>query len=104
MILGGGAKNVLQRIVAWGDGWLPNRVTPDDVRGRPARRSTASRRPRAATPRPSPSRSTASRPTATCPAASSTRAPNRVIVRPPTAETEKAMGEELERIAASVLR
>src|SRR5262245_59231616 len=29
VILGGGAKNVLQRIVAWGDGWLPNRITPE---------------------------------------------------------------------------
>ena len=32
VLLGGGAKNVLQRIVAWGDGWLPNRVTPDQLR------------------------------------------------------------------------
>ena len=28
VLLGGGAKNVLQRVVAWGDGWLPNRVIP----------------------------------------------------------------------------
>src|SRR6058998_1712471 len=33
VLLGGGAKNVLQRIVAWGDGWLPNRITPDQLRG-----------------------------------------------------------------------
>src|SRR5207245_2440187 len=32
VLLGGGAKNVLQRIVAWGDGWLPNRITPDQLR------------------------------------------------------------------------
>jgi probable F420-dependent oxidoreductase len=32
VLLGGGAKNVLQRVVAWGDGWLPNRVTPDQLR------------------------------------------------------------------------
>jgi hypothetical protein len=25
------AKNVLQRVARWGDGWLPNRVTPKDV-------------------------------------------------------------------------
>ncbi len=32
VLLGGGAANVLQRVVAWGDGWLPNRITPDQVR------------------------------------------------------------------------
>ena len=30
--LGGRAKNVLRRVVAWGDGWVPNRVTPDQIR------------------------------------------------------------------------
>ena len=29
--LGGNAPNVLQRVVRWGDGWLPNRVTPGQV-------------------------------------------------------------------------
>ena len=32
ILLGGAAKNVLQRVVAWGDGWLPNRVTPAQLR------------------------------------------------------------------------
>lgn len=32
ILLGGMAKNVLQRVVAWGDGWLPNRVTPEQIR------------------------------------------------------------------------
>ena len=30
--LGGMARNVFKRIVEWGDGWMPNRVTPDDIR------------------------------------------------------------------------
>ena len=30
--LGGMALNVFKRIVEWGDGWMPNRVTPDDIR------------------------------------------------------------------------
>jgi alkanesulfonate monooxygenase SsuD/methylene tetrahydromethanopterin reductase-like flavin-dependent oxidoreductase (luciferase family) len=35
IFLGGSARNVLQRIVAWGDGWMPTRATPEDVkRGR----------------------------------------------------------------------
>jgi probable F420-dependent oxidoreductase len=32
VLLGGGAKNVLQRVASWGDGWLPNRVTLDQLR------------------------------------------------------------------------
>jgi probable F420-dependent oxidoreductase len=32
VILGGAATTVLQRVVAWGDGWLPNRITPDQLR------------------------------------------------------------------------
>jgi probable F420-dependent oxidoreductase len=28
VLLGGNAPNVLQRVARWGDGWLPNRVTP----------------------------------------------------------------------------
>ena len=31
--LGGYAKNVFKRIVAWGDGWIPTRVSPEQVRG-----------------------------------------------------------------------
>ena len=31
VLLGGQAKNVLQRVVRWGDGWLPNRATPDQI-------------------------------------------------------------------------
>jgi probable F420-dependent oxidoreductase len=33
--LGGSAGNVFKRVVAWGDGWMPTRATPEDVkRGR----------------------------------------------------------------------
>ena len=31
VILGGHAKNVLQRIIRWGDGWLPNRSNPAQI-------------------------------------------------------------------------
>ena len=30
--LGGNAKNVLQRVVRWGEGWLPNTVNPDGIK------------------------------------------------------------------------
>jgi probable F420-dependent oxidoreductase len=32
VFLGGIARNVFQRVVAYGDGWLPNFVTPEDIR------------------------------------------------------------------------
>ena len=32
VLLGGMAKNVFKRVVEYGDGWLPNRVTPDDIK------------------------------------------------------------------------
>jgi probable F420-dependent oxidoreductase len=31
VILGGHARSVLERVVEWGDGWLPNRATPEEV-------------------------------------------------------------------------
>jgi len=35
ILLGGSARYVLQRVVAWGDGWIPIRLTPEEVkRGR----------------------------------------------------------------------
>jgi probable F420-dependent oxidoreductase len=35
ILLGGAARNVFQRVVAWGDGWMPTRATPEDIkRGR----------------------------------------------------------------------
>jgi probable F420-dependent oxidoreductase len=35
VLLGGAARNVFKRVVAWGDGWMPIRLTPEEVkRGR----------------------------------------------------------------------
>jgi len=31
VILGGHAKTVLERVVSWGDGWLPNSITPEKL-------------------------------------------------------------------------
>ena len=37
VLLGGMAKNVFKRVVEWGDGWMPNRVEPEDIaKGRAA--------------------------------------------------------------------
>jgi probable F420-dependent oxidoreductase len=32
IFLGGSASNVFKRVVAWGDGWMPTRATPQDIK------------------------------------------------------------------------
>jgi probable F420-dependent oxidoreductase len=32
IFLGGSAQNVFKRVVAWGNGWMPTRATPEDVK------------------------------------------------------------------------
>ena len=103
VILGGGAKNVLQRVVAWGDGWLPNRITPDELR---QSRATLDKLAREAGRDPSSI-------TISVHGQPADRdlirrlldsGANRVIVRPPTVKTEGDMGAELTRIAETVLK
>ena len=102
VILGGHAKNVLERVVEWGDGWLPNRATPAEVEmsrnklgamakqagrdpakitisafGQPADRDLVRRFLDAGA--------------------------TRVIIRPSTAKTEQEMQKALEDIARTVL-
>ena len=103
VILGGGAKNVLQRVVAWGDGWLPNRITPPELRERRVtldRLATdAGRDPGAITisVHGQPADRDLIRRLLDAGA-------TRVIVRPATAKTEPEMAAELTRIAEAVLR
>lgn len=103
VLLGGAARNVLQRIVAWGNGWLPNRITPAQLKEGRATLDTlakeAGRDPASLTI------SVYGQPAdrdliARFHDAGATR----VIVRPPTAQSEQEMGVELERIAEAVLR
>ena len=102
VILGDHAKNVLERVVEWGDGWLPNRATPAEVEasrnklgaiakqagrdpaeitisafGQPADRDLVHRFLDAGA--------------------------TRVIIRPPAAKTEQEMQKALEDIARTVL-
>jgi len=103
VILGGHAKNVLDRIAEWGDGWLPNRATPEEIKSSRAKLDTlakqAGRDPKSITisafGQP-PDRDLARRFT--------DAGAERVIVRPPTADTEAEMKTELEKIAATMLR
>ncbi|PYO03431.1 MAG: LLM class F420-dependent oxidoreductase [Candidatus Rokuibacteriota bacterium] len=103
VILGGHAKSVLERVVAWGDGWLPNRITPDQLR---ESRQTLDRLAKDAGRNPSAI-------TISVHGQSADRdlikrlhdaGANRVIVRPPSVKTESEMGTELTRIADAVLR
>jgi probable F420-dependent oxidoreductase len=103
VILGGGATNVLQRIVAWGDGWLPNRITPDGLR---ESRATLDRLAKDA------GRDPASI-TISVHGQPADRdlirrfldaGATRVIVRPSTMQRDAEMGAELTRIAEAVLR
>ncbi|HIN37174.1 MAG TPA: LLM class F420-dependent oxidoreductase [Dehalococcoidia bacterium] len=103
IILGGMAKNVLRRVVAHADGWLPNRVTPADVeesrKKLDAMAAEAGRDPKSITisvygqlPEHDVVHSLLN------------AGADRVVVRPEHVETEKEMGEQLERMAEAVLR
>src|SRR5439155_11158263 len=107
VLLGGWAKNVLQRVVAWGDGWLPGRITPAEVETSRARLDTLARQaghdPAALTisvhglaPGLAPEREICQR--------YHDAGATRVIIRSPRASTEKEMAEVLERIAEAVIR
>jgi probable F420-dependent oxidoreductase len=102
VILGGHARNVLERVVAWGNGWLPNRITPEGLR---ESRATLDRLARDAGRDPaSISVSVYGQP----PDRDLVRrfldaGATRVVVRPDTVKTEAEMGAQLARIAETVL-
>jgi len=103
VLLGGAATNVLQRVVAWGDGWLPNRITPEQVR---ESRVTLDRLAKDAGRDPSkltisvfgqpPDRDLIRRYLDAGAA--------RVIVRPESVKTDAEMAAQLTRIAEAVLK
>lgn len=103
VLLGGDAPKVLERVVAWGDGWLPNRVTLEQLR---EKRATLDRLAEEAGRDPAAiSISVHGQPAdrdliARLLAAGATR----VIVRPATTQSEPEMTGELTRIAEAVLR
>jgi len=103
VILGGGAQRVLERVVAWGDGWMPNHTDPANIEAARVRLDTlarqAGRDPAAITVSVfgQPADRELARRYHDAGAA-------RVIVRPATCSTEEEMGKELTRIAEAVLR
>ena len=103
VILGGHAKNVLQRVARWGDGWLPNRATPAEIEeSRKILEALAAERGR------DPASLTISvygqPPDRELIQSYLDAGADRVVVRPEPVATERAMGEQLERIAEAVIR
>ncbi len=102
ILIGGMAKNVLQRVVDHADGWLPNRITPSALeesrRQLDTMAAAAGRDPKSITitvygqePDRAGLRSLLD------------AGAERVVVRPDFVETEAEMGAQLERIAEAVL-
>jgi probable F420-dependent oxidoreductase len=103
VLLGGDAKNVLERVVAWGDGWLPNRVTPDQLR---EKRATLDRLAKEAGRDPAAITISVHGQPADRDLIERLHdaGATRVIVRPATSRSEAEMIKELTRIAEAVLR
>jgi probable F420-dependent oxidoreductase len=102
IILGGMAKNVLRRIITHADGWLPNRVTPAEVeesrKKLDAMAAEAGRDPKSIT-----ISVYGQLPERDIVHSLLNAGADRVVVRPEHVETEKEMGEQLERMAEAVL-
>ena len=103
VIIGGGAPNVLQRVVDHADGWLPNRATPQQVieaRAELDRLATAAGR--------DPASITISiygqPPEREVIEGYATASADRVVVRPQHVETEEAMDAQLQQMAEAVLQ
>jgi probable F420-dependent oxidoreductase len=103
VILGGMAKNVLRRVIAHADGWLPNRVTPAEVeesrKKLDAMAAEAGRDPKSI------SISVYGQlPEKEIVQSLLNAGADRVVVRPEHVETEKEMGDQLERMAEAIFR
>lgn len=103
VILGGHAKNVLSRIIRYGDGWLPNRADPSAVEeGRKILDTLAAERGR------DPSSISISvygqKPDRDLIQSFMNAGADRVVVGPEHVATDAEMVEQLERIAEAVIR
>ena len=102
IILGGMARNVLRRVIAHADGWLPNRVTPAQVEESRAKldamATEVGRDPQSITISifgQAPEREIVQ--------SYLNAGANRVVVRPEHVANEYEMGKQLERMAEAVL-
>lgn len=103
ILLGGMARNVLRRVVAHADGWLPNRITPAQVEDGRARLDAL-----AAEAGRDPASLTISvygqEPNRDLVQSFLNAGANRVVVRPEFCDTEEEMVNQLERMAEAVIR
>ncbi len=101
IVLGGAAKTVLERVVAHADGWLPNRITPADLK---TARQTLDRLAKEAGRDPRSISITVygqePKPEVVQPLLDA--GADRVVIRPLHVETETAMGEQLTTIAKAL--
>jgi probable F420-dependent oxidoreductase len=102
IIIGGMAKNVLKRIVAHADGWLPNRITTEDLE---ASRKELDRLAGEAgrDPKSISISIFGQAPERALVQSLLDAGANRVVVKPEWVETEAEMGAQLEKMAAAVL-
>lgn len=102
IILGGMAKNALRRVATWGDGWMPNRITPAELEKSRAILDTL-----AAEMGRNPASLTITvygqAPDKESVESLLNSGADRVVVRPEHVDTEEEMGQQLERMADAVL-
>jgi probable F420-dependent oxidoreductase len=103
VILGGMARNVLRRVATWGDGWMPNRITPAELENSRKMLDTL-----AAEMGRDPASLTISvygqPPDRDLVRSLLNAGADRVVVRPEHVDTEAEMGRQLESMAEAVLR
>ncbi|MQG80282.1 MAG: LLM class F420-dependent oxidoreductase [SAR202 cluster bacterium] len=103
IILGGASRNVLRRIATWADGWLPLRISPEELEtSRKMLDALAGEMGR------DPSEITITaygqNPDRTLIRSLFDAGADRVVVRPEHVDTESEMGQQLENIANEVMR
>ena len=103
IILGGASRNVLRRIATWADGWLPLRISPEELEtSRKMLDALAGEIGR------DPSEITITaygqNPDRTLIRSLFAAGADRVVVRPEHVDTESEMGQQLENIANEVMR
>lgn len=103
VILGGMARNVFKRIIEWGDGWMPNRTTPEKIE---QSRNTLNRLASEAGRDPQSISITiyGQPPDLTLIRSFLNAGADRVVIRAPFAETEAEMANQLEQIADTVFK
>ena len=103
IILGGASRNVLRRIATWADGWLPLRISPEELEtSRKILDALAGEIGR------DPSEITITaygqNPDRTLIRSLFDAGADRVVIRPEHVDTESEMGQQLENIANEVMR